>query len=167
MFKPILLDDLNENWVKKIHYQWAIITTTDTDKVNAMTANWVQMGWLWNKSIITVYVRPERHTYKTMENSDLFSVAFFSEEHKPNLMYLGRASGKDEDKLAKCGYHTEILDGCPVISEADLVFTVKKLYQHTLSKDNFLIDSASIYPAQDFHLETIGEIIGVYSKAEE
>lgn len=164
MFKKITLDELNENWVKKIHYEWALIVTEDTDKVNAMTANWIQMGWLWNKNTVTVYVRPQRHTYKTMENSDVFSVAFFSGEHREKLAYLGKASGRDEDKLAKCNYHTTILDGAPVIEEADLVFTVKKLYQHALKDENFLIDSKIIYPQQDFHLETIGEIIGVYAK---
>ncbi len=164
MFKQIKLDDLNENWVKKIHYEWALIVTNDTDKVNAMTANWLQMGWLWNKNIVTVYVRPERHTFTTMENSDVFSVAFFSPEHRKKLTYLGTASGKDEDKLAKCEYHTTILDGAPVIEEADLVFTVKKLYQHMLKDENFLVDSKTIYPEQDFHLATLGEIIHVYQK---
>ncbi len=164
MFKKINLDDLNENWVKKIHHEWALIVTEDTDKINAMTANWLQMGWLWNKNIVTVYVRPQRHTYKTMENSDVFSIAFFSPEHKKNLMYLGTASGKEEDKLKHCNYHTTVLDGTPVIEEADLVFTVKKLYQHHLTDANFTVDSTTIYPQQDFHLETIGEILGVYQK---
>lgn len=167
MFNKIKIDDLNENWVKKIHYEWALIVTNDTDKVNAMTANWLQMGYLWNKNVVTVYVRPERHTYKTMENSDVFSVAFFSPEHKKNLMYLGTKSGKDEDKLANVNYHTTVLDGAPVIEEADLVFTVKKLYQHHLCDENYLVDSKTIYPLQDFHLETIGEILGVYVKAAE
>ena len=88
MFNKIKIDDLNENWVKKIHYEWALIVTNDTDKVNAMTANWLQMGYLWNKNVVTVYVRPERHTYNTMENSEFFSVAFFNPEHKKNLMFL-------------------------------------------------------------------------------
>ncbi len=167
MFTKIKLDDLNENWVKKIHYEWALIATNDTDKVNAMTANWLQMGWLWNKNIVTVYVRPERHTYKTIDNGDMFSVAFFAPEHKKNLMYLGTASGKDEDKLAKADYHTTALDNAPVIEEADLVFTVKKLYQHDLKDENFVVDSKTIYPQQDFHRAYIGEIIGVYKKTVE
>lgn len=164
MFKKVNLDELNENWVKKIHHEWALIVTNDTDKVNAMTANWIQMGWLWNKNTVTVYVRPQRHTYKTMENSDVFSIAFFAPEHKKKLSYLGKASGRDEDKLAHCNYHTTVLDGAPVIEEADLVFTVKKLYQHTLAHENFIDDSKKLYPDQDFHLETIGEIINAYQK---
>ena len=101
MFNKIKIDDLNENWVKKIHYEWALIVTNDTDKVNAMTANWLQMGYLWNKNTMTVYVRPERHTYKTMENSDVFSVAFFSPEHKKNLMYWLRYLSRKKLKHKK------------------------------------------------------------------
>ena len=65
MFKKVNLDELNENWVKKIHHEWALIVTNDTDKVNAMTANWIQMGWLWNKNTASSAVKSPQTSWAT------------------------------------------------------------------------------------------------------
>lgn len=162
--KKVELEKLNENFVNLIHEGWPVLTVQDQDKVNGMTVNWVQLGWLWNKPVVTVYVRPQRHTFGLINDQDTYSLAFFDETHRKNLSYLGTKSGKDEDKLKNCGYTTTFIDNTPVIDQASLIFTIKKLYVHDLKAEEFIADEvkSSAYPNQDFHRVFIGEITEVF-----
>lgn len=161
--KRVELEKLQENFVQIIHQGWPVLTVQDDGKVNGMTVNWVQIGWLWNKPVVTVYVRPQRHTYPLINRENQFSLAFFDESERKNLAYLGKASGRDEDKLAHCGYTTTLIDGAPVIEQARLVLTLKKLYVSDIKEDAFsepsIIDSA--YPKKDFHRSFVAEIVSV------
>jgi len=161
--KKVELEKLNENFVNLIHEGWPVLTVQDQGKVNGMTVNWVQLGWLWNKPVVTVYVRPQRHTFKLINQEDTYSLAFFDESHRQNLSYLGSKSGKDEDKLKHCDYTTTRIENTPVIDQARLIFTIKKLYVHDLKAEEF-IDSEvknSAYANQDFHRVFVGEITEV------
>ena len=94
--KKIEIEKLDQNLISLIHNDWAVLTVQDEGKVNGMTVNWVQMGWLWNKAVVTVYVRPQRHTYPLIERENGFSLAFFDNDQREKLAYLGKASGKNE-----------------------------------------------------------------------
>ena len=85
------------------------------------------------QSGVTVYVRPQRHTYPLIERENSFSLAFFDNDQREKLAYLGKASGKDEDKLAHVGYTTTLLDGAPCIDQARLVLVLKKSATLSLS----------------------------------
>ena len=52
--KKIEIEKLDRNLISLIHNDWAVLTVQDEGKVNGMTVNWVQMGWLWNKAVVTV-----------------------------------------------------------------------------------------------------------------
>lgn len=158
--KHVELELLNESWVKVIHQEWAILTVQDQNKVNGMTVNWVQIGWLWNKPVVTVYVRPQRHTYPLINEHDTFSLAFFDSKERENLAYLGKASGKDEDKLAHCGYTCSSINGTPFIDQARLVLMLKKLHVSDLKKEDFTDSSIvdNCYPKEDFHRIFVAEI---------
>ena len=49
--KKIEIEKLDRNLISLIHNDWAVLTVQDEGKVNGMTVNWVQMGWLWNKAV--------------------------------------------------------------------------------------------------------------------
>ena len=41
---------------------WGLLCAGTMAKHNAMTISWGGMGTLWGKPVVTVYVRPNRHT---------------------------------------------------------------------------------------------------------
>ena len=47
--------------------QWALLTAGQKEHFNMMTISWGGMGTLWNKPVVTVYVKPFRYTYEFME----------------------------------------------------------------------------------------------------
>ena len=61
---------------------WGLLCAGTMAKHNAMTISWGGMGTLWGKPVVTVYVRPNRHTYGFMEDSAYFTVGFLKEEYR-------------------------------------------------------------------------------------
>ncbi len=135
-----------------------------TDKygnTNAMTASWGGLGVLWGKKVAFVFIRPQRYTKKFVDDAENFSLSFFEESYKPMLGYMGKVSGKDEDKIKKSGLTVQYKDGAPVFKEASLTLICRKMYRQTLEEDCF-VDKTNIgkwYPQKDYHDMYVAEIV--------
>ena len=68
-FKKIDISELSFNPFDKIGKQWMLLTGGDKNSYNTMTASWGQLGVLWNKNVLTCYIRPNRYTYGFVENT--------------------------------------------------------------------------------------------------
>ena len=148
-----------ENSMKLIGKDWMLITASDGEKVNTMTASWGSMGVLWGKNVCTVYIRPSRYTYEFTEKSEKLSLSFFDEKYRDALRYCGTKSGRDCDKLSDTSLTTAMVDGAPVICEAKLVLICRKLYADDITKDKFTSEEPlSTYSGGDFHRFYICEI---------
>ena len=81
-------------------------------------------------------------------------------EQMEALRYLGTASGRDEDKIAKSGLTLTHIDSVPCFEEASLVLLCRKLYVQTLEPEQFTDRAVadSCYPNHDFHDLYIAEI---------
>ena len=44
-----------------IDQEWAVLTAGEKEKFNAMTISWGGLGTIWNKPVVTVYVKPIRY----------------------------------------------------------------------------------------------------------
>ena len=150
-FKEISTSEI-ENVFKLIGKDWMLITASDGEKVNTMTASWGNMGVLWNNNVCTVYIRPQRYTYEFTEKSDTLSLSFFREKYRDALKLCGRVSGRDCDKLSEAGLTTALIDKTPIICEADMVLVCRKLYADDLKEECFVSDAPLVnYENKDFH----------------
>ena len=50
----------NENAFDLIGKEWMLVTAGNKEKFNTMTASWGGIGWLWNKPVAFIFIRPER-----------------------------------------------------------------------------------------------------------
>jgi flavin reductase (DIM6/NTAB) family NADH-FMN oxidoreductase RutF len=97
------------------------------------------MGYLWNKNVVFVFVRPERYTYGFIESTEGFTLTFFDEEFRDALNLCGARSGRDCDKVAETGLTPFFTDqGYPAFSEARLVLECRKLYADQLTRETFI-----------------------------
>ena len=155
---------------ERIGKEWMLISATDGERVNSMTASWGCMGVLWNKQVAICYVRPQRYTFELTERSERLSLAFFDEDYKKALAYMGSHSGRDGDKYAATGLHvTADEDGTPFPAEARVVLACRQLYKGRLQESDFL-DTSIIeahYPSKDFHQMYICEIERVLIREDE
>lgn len=144
--------------------EWTLITAgNETEGVNTMTASWGQLGHVWNKNTIIVYVRPQRYTKQFVDANEYFSVSVFPEEYHDKLLYLGRTSGKDENKIEKAGLTTEFYEGVPYFKEAKLTFIARKIYEDELKDEKFHDKELRdlVYPEKDYHTAYIGELVKI------
>lgn len=158
--KEIKVEQLKQNVFDAIGKQWTLVAASADGKTNAMTASWGGMGVIWNKNVVFLFIRPQRYTKTFIDKSSTLSLSFFAEEYRDMLTYMGKVSGRDEDKIAKANLTLTAGYDAPVFKEAELTFVCKKLYSSVLSPDGFY-DKKIIpqcYPDNDYHEVYVAEI---------
>lgn len=153
--------EIEKNLIEMIANDWFLVGACKDDTYNMMTASWGQMGNLWNKEVMSIYVRPTRYTYEFIENSDTFSCSFF-DNHRKELSLIGSKSGRDIDKTNI--FNASIIENTPVFEEASLTIICKKIAQYDLDSSQFIDESIDKNYKNDYHRVYIGEIIKIIKK---
>ena len=114
----------------KFHKQLAVLTVGDISDFRCMTIGWGAMGNVWGHpgSTLTVYVNPLRYTFEYMQQKDHFTVCFFPEAYRKDVMTLGTKSGRDVDKVALTSLTPKALENGVGFEQAELTFVCRKLY---------------------------------------
>ncbi|MDR3310113.1 MAG: flavin reductase [Oscillospiraceae bacterium] len=161
LLKP---EGITGNVFDKIGRGWMLITAGTPEKFNTMTASWGGLGVLWGKNVAFCFVRPQRYTYEFMESSDVYTLGFFPEKYRPQLVVCGGVSGRDTDKVEATGFKPlPTPDGGVYFQESELVIVCRKIYADDFKPELFLSpELAGIYPGHDYHRMYIGEITAVY-----
>ena len=161
MFHEIAPKTLTENVFSLIGDRWMLITAGTAERCNTMTASWGGLGVLWGAPAATIYLRPQRYTKEFVDEAGRFTLSFYGEGAKKELGYLGKVSGRDEDKFAACGFHVAAAGQAPYIQEADLVLVCKKRYWNDLDPAHMDAEALQEYKAKDYHRMYLGEITQV------
>src|SRR5574344_709569 len=103
--EKINVKELNDNIFDTIGKEWMLVCAGNKEKFNMMTASWGCLGWLWNKPVAVVFIRPERYTYGFVEDNARVTLSFFGQECRKALQICGTKSGRDCDKVAEAGLH--------------------------------------------------------------
>lgn len=161
--QEIKIEEVQMNPFASLMKEWALVTVKQGDKINTLTIGWGGFGVLWQKYVATIYIRPCRYSKELLDRADGFSITFLPEKYRKTLMYLGTASGREEDKIAKSGLTLEFEDGIPYFKEGKLVYITRKIYEDAFHEEQFTDKSIAqkIYPQKDFHAFYLAEIIKV------
>ena len=147
--------ELNENFIKAIGKDCMLITAAKPDgSINAMTAAWGGIGFIWQQPVAFCFIRPQRYTKDFVEASSTFSLSFFDPAYLSAVNFMGTVSGRDDtEKIAHSGLtlafketpvEQEIPPGgkrmeqTPYFSEARLVVFCERLYQQDLLRECFV-----------------------------
>lgn len=165
-FVEITPYDIEKNTFTCIGKQGCLVTAKKDDKANTMTAAWGGFGVMWNKNVAYIVIRPQRFTKEFVDSTDCFSLTFFDKEFQDKLMYLGRVSGRDEDKISKAELTTIYENDIPYFDEASLVLFCKKLFATDYKEKDFIDKEimSKNYPNKDYHTLYIAEITKVFVK---
>ena len=120
----------------KFEKDWALLTAGTEDHFNSMTIGWGALGTVWNKDVLTVYVRPDRYTWQFLKDSDTFTVAFFPERCRKALTIMGTLSGRDGDKVAAAGLTPRFLPQGITFEEAAETFVCRKIYMAPMAYED-------------------------------
>lgn len=157
-----------EDAIRMIGKEWMLVTAGTPEHFNTMTASWGGVGYLWNKPVAFVFVRPERHTYGFMEREERFTLSFLGAEHRDILNFCGTKSGRDCDKVKETGLvPVQTEQGCVAFGQARLVLECRKLYRAEMKAEEFLDKECLERWYHDgvggsLHVVYVAEIEGVY-----
>jgi flavin reductase (DIM6/NTAB) family NADH-FMN oxidoreductase RutF len=160
-FTECRLKSLDENVFSLLDDVWMLITAGKKNSLNTMTASWGGFGFLWNKPVAFIFIRPQRHTLGYIKEQDNFTLSFFDSKYKDILSYCGSVSGKTVDKIEETGLiPVETMDGGVFFKQSYLMMECRKLYTDQIKPGNFIIRELEekIYREKDYHYMFIGEI---------
>ena len=159
------LTDLN--LVNKQLQKGAFLTVRSGDNLNTMTIGWGMIGYIWNRPIFQVLVRPSRYTYELLNKVDNFTVSVpYEFDMSKELAYCGSKSGRDIDKFSELDL--EVIESpdvnSPFIKRATYHYSCKVLYKDKILKNELNKDVIdNFYSDEDFHFQYYGEIISAYN----
>lgn len=143
----------------------AFLTVKAADMLNTMTIGWATFGFIWQKPVMMVAVRPTRHTFGIMEKARDFTVTIPSGDLSKAIAFCGSKSGRDVDKIKMCNLATA--DGqtvaSPIIKTPGMHYECKIIYTSAMNEAHLdkTIDE-SLYPRKDYHTLYFGEIVACY-----
>ncbi len=159
-FKEISPKDYRGNPFEEIGSDWMLIAAGNREKCNAMTASWGGMGVLWGKNVVFAFIRQSRYTKEFADAQDTLSLSFPGAKYRDAMAYLGRVSGRDEDKLARCGMTVAFDGDTPYFAESERVFICRKLYVQEFDPACFTVPEldSRCYAGGDYHSVYVCEI---------
>lgn len=86
--KKVEVKELSENFFEAIGKEWMLVTAGNKEAFNTMTASWGGIGWLWNKPVAFVFVRPERYTYEFIEKGDFLTLSFWEKRIRRFMLFV-------------------------------------------------------------------------------
>jgi flavin reductase (DIM6/NTAB) family NADH-FMN oxidoreductase RutF len=165
-FRKIPWEKLDENAMDLIGNEWMLVGAGNMEKgFNMMTASWGGLGYLWNKPVSFIFVRPQRYTHTFTEREDYYTLTFFEEQHRSILQKMGSVSGRNFDKMKESGLTPFTTDNGSIgFKEARLIIECRKLYQNSIQEGGFKDSTLAqkMYPGKDFHTMYVGEITNIW-----
>lgn len=150
---------IDQNAVRSLAEDWALVTAGTKDGFNTMTVSWGGLGEIWGKDAAFIFIRPGRYTFGFLEANERFTICFFGGAQKKALALCGSKSGRDTDKVKEAGLTPVFDGGVTYFDEAALVLKCRKMASYDLTPDGFLDDAvADNYDGSDYHRMYIAEI---------
>ena len=144
---------------------WALLAS-GADKPNLMTVSWGGFGTLWNRPVVTVYVRPTRFSYGLLNGHPEFTLNFMPDSRRDALELCGATSGIDTDKWAAAKLTPLAPESVkvPRVAEAGLSFECRILAAFDFDPARFF-DKTILeqYPGKDFHRAFVGQVLAAFA----
>ena len=157
-----------ENAFDLIGKEWMLVTSGTKEKFNTMTASWGGIGWLWNRPVAFVFIRPERYTHEFIERESRLTLSFYREDCRGILQFCGSKSGRDVDKVKETGLKPVALEsGAMTFEQARLTLDCRKLFKSPMAAADFVDKSIlekwyNDRPGGSLHDVYVVEIEAVY-----
>ncbi len=165
IFKEISPELIIDNPFKLIGSNWMLITAGNRESFNTMTGAWGGLGIMWAKNVAWCVIRPNRYTYKFIEESPFYTLSFLEEQYRDILTYCGTKSGRDVNKVTETGLTPVFDENTIYFAEARLILECKKIYSQDILPKNFLSpEIEEYYPQKDYHRMYLGEIVKVLTR---
>jgi len=171
LFKPVSPEDLTDNVFKLVGKDYTVITAGKADHYNSMTASFGGWGQLFSKPTTWCFLRANRYTLEVIRKENTYTMSYFEDEYKEQVLFFGSKSGKDTDKMKESALTmVQTPSGDVSYKEASLIIECKLTEVTTVSPNDFYTQEGKDFvtgayeEAKDYHKLVFGEITNVWVK---
>jgi len=172
LFKQISPEKITDNVFTLVGKVFPIVTVGKEDNYNSMTASGGGMVMLFRKPCTMLIFPTNRYTLELIEKEQTYTLSYFPDEYKKQVLFLGSKSGRDSDKMKEVELTSVLLpSGNMSFKEARLIIECKLTQITTPNFPNdFYSQEAKDYLSEPYkdpneHRKYVfGEITNVWEK---
>lgn len=101
LFKQISQEEIFEygNIFTLVGKDFFAITAGKEDNYNSMIGSGGGFGLLFRKAVTWCVIRSDRYTLEMMEKERTYTLSYFPEEYREQMLFLGSKSGRGSEKM--------------------------------------------------------------------
>jgi flavin reductase (DIM6/NTAB) family NADH-FMN oxidoreductase RutF len=174
LFKQISPEEISDSVFTFVGKDFTVITSGKKSHYNSMTASGGGLGLLFMKPATWCILRADRYTLEMIQKEQTYTMSYFTNEYKKQILFLGSESGRDSEKMKEVeltGIQTP--SGNITFKEARLIIECKLTALTTANPDDFYTQETKDYineaykEANQYRKLVFGEITHVWLKKSE
>ena len=170
LFTAIDVKEIPGDVFTLVSQDFAILTAGNPSHYNSMVTGWGGWGILFSKPAVFSFLRSNRYTLELMRKELKYTMTFFDDEFKEDIMKFGMSSGRDSDEKMKNTRLTAVqtLDSNMAFKEAKIIIECKLIEVTTVSPDDFYTEEGRKFiedayaETNAYHKMVFGEITKVW-----
>jgi flavin reductase (DIM6/NTAB) family NADH-FMN oxidoreductase RutF len=171
LFKEISPEEMSDNVFTLVGKVFPVITAGKADHYNSMTASGGGLGTLFRKPTTWCILQASRYTLELIQEQQTYTMSYFPDEYKEQIMFLGSKSGRDSEKMKEVELTSvQTPSGDMSFKEARLIIECRLTELTTPDPDDFCTQEAKDYineaykDASEHRKYAFGEITHVWVK---
>jgi len=171
LFNQISPEEINDSIFTLVGKDYLTITVGDENRCNSMVGSGGGLGVLFKKPVAWCVLRSDRYTLELIQEMQTYTISYFPNQHREQMLFLGSKSGKGSNKMKESGLNTiQTPLGNMSFKEARLIIECKLMQITTPEIDDFYTQEAKDYlkeaykQASDIRKYVYGEITCVWVK---
>ncbi|KAA6323778.1 Flavoredoxin [termite gut metagenome] len=171
LFKQISPEEICDNFniFTLVGKDFYVITAGKEEHYNSMTGSGGGMGLLFKKPTTWCTLRADRYTLELIQKEQTYTLSYFPNEYKEQILFLGSKSGRDSEKMKEVAL-TSVQTPSEDMSfkEAGLIIECRLTQITTPNPNDFYTQEAKDYinkaykDANDYRKYVFGEITHVW-----
>ena len=171
LFKQISPDEIRDNVFTLVGKDFTVLTAGKVDHYNSMISSGGGLGLLFMKPTTWSIVRADRYTLEMIQKEQTYTLSYFPNEYKEQILFLGSKSGRDSEKMKEVELTCiPTPSGDMTFQEARLIIESRLTALTTPDPSDFCTQEAKDYineaykKANDYRKLVFGEITHVWIK---
>ncbi|GHU57882.1 hypothetical protein FACS189411_12360 [Bacteroidia bacterium] len=160
-----------ENVFKLVGEDFYAVTAGKEDHYNSMVGSGGGWGLFFRKPTTWCLFRSDRYTLELIQKEQTYTLSFFPDEYKQQMLFLGRKSGRDSEKMQEASLTpVQLPTGDISFNEARLIIECKLTALTTVEPNDLYSQEAIDYTSEEYEDPThyrklaFGEITGAWVK---
>ena len=171
LFKQIYPEEISDNIFTLVGKDFFVITAGKEDHYNSMIGSGGGLGLLFKKPTTWCILREDRYTLELILKEQTYTMSYFPEEYKKQMLFLGSKSGRDSEKMKEVALTSvQTRSGDMSFKEARLIIECTLTAITTPNPNDFYSQESKDYideaykDANEYRKFVFGEITHVWIK---